>query len=125
MENNNVYAPENSLASDNYAAKQYIDAAGSLIAPAIVGLALAWFVAFVGQIVGLIMSGSVLTKIANLPHVDESTLDAATLAQYQSAARKVKTAGILARITKIVSGVTLILCGLIIIGYGFMFLMML
>lgn len=119
MENN--YAPANSLASDNYAAQQYINTAGSLMAPAIVGLVLAWFLAFAGQIVGLILSGRVLSKIANLPFVDESTLDAATLETYLTAKRKVKTANVLAKITKILSLVTIILLVVIIVGYVLFF----
>lgn len=115
MENNNYYAPENSLVADNGAAKQYIQTAGSLLAPAIVGLVLTWFVAFVGQIVGLVLSGKVNSKIANLPVVDETMLDAATLEQYRSACGKVKAARIIAKITKILAIVTLAMIPLAII----------
>ena len=107
MENNYSQAPENTLAADNGVVKQYINAAGSVLVPAIIGLVLAATIPFAGEIVGIILSSIVKSKISKLPYVDVLTLDAATLDEYQSAARKVKTAGILAKIALIVSVVFL------------------
>ena len=102
---NRLYSqtPESPLAADNSVAKQYISAAGSLLVPAIIGLALAATIPFAGEIAGIILACIVNSKISKLPAVNEATLDDVTLAEYQSAARKVKTAGILAKIALIVS----------------------
>lgn len=98
MENNYSQAPANSLASDNYAATQYINAAGSVFGPALAALIIAAVVPYVGQIIGLILACVAKSKISKLPVVDEATLDAATLEEYKSAAKKAKAAGILAKI---------------------------
>lgn len=103
MENNNYYAPENSLAADNGAAKQYIQTAGSLLVPAIIGLALALVVPFVGEVAGLILGIIVKSKISKLPVVNEATLDEATLAGYRSSRGKVKASGILSTIAIVAS----------------------
>lgn len=91
------------------AVKQYIDIASSVLVPSIVGLALSWTIPFIGNIIGLIMSGNVNSKIALLPIIDETVIDPSILGDYQSARRKVKTASILAKIGKIYSIVMLIL----------------
>lgn len=103
MDNNNSYAPANSLAADNGAANQYIASARSLLAPAIVGLALAITIPYIGEIVGLILGIVVKSKISKLPFVDEATLDAATLEGYKSACGKAKAAGIISKIAIILS----------------------
>ncbi|MEE1011522.1 MAG: hypothetical protein U0L11_05745 [Acutalibacteraceae bacterium] len=102
---NNYYsqAPENTLAADNGVAKQYINAAGSVFGPALAALIITLVVPYVGQIIGLILACVAKSKISKLPYVDVLTLDAATLDEYQSAAKKAKTAGILAKIALILS----------------------
>lgn len=102
------YANYNGAQDFYYAAKQYIEIAGSVLAPSIVGLALSWAIPLIGQIIGLIMSGNVNSKIRSLPFIDEAMLDPQTLNEYNSARRKVKTASILSKISKIYSIVALI-----------------
>jgi len=102
---NNYYsqAPENTLAQDYSVAKQYINTAGSLFGPALAALIITVVVPYVGQIVGLILACVAKSKISKLPVVNEAMLDEGTFAEYQSAARKVKTAGILSKIALILS----------------------
>lgn len=88
--------------------KQYIETAGSVLVPSIVGLALSWAIPLIGQIVGLIMAGNVNGKLRGLPFIDETMIDSSVLEEYNSARRKIKTAGILTKINKIYSIVMLI-----------------
>ena len=99
----------NNRAADFYATvKQYIEIAGSIFVPSIVGLALSAAIPLIGQIIGLIMAGNVSSKLKCLPFIDETLLDPTALSDYHAARRKAKTAGILTKINKIYSLVMLI-----------------
>lgn len=110
----------NDCASNFFSAvKQYIETADSVFAPSIVGLALSWAIPLIGQIVGLIMVGKVNGNLKHLPYIDETMIDPSILNEYNSARRKIKTAGILSKISKIYSIVMLVFW----IGYAVFWLL--